>query len=59
MLFFLILQSYPGSCSQYSEETTSISIYRKSIEVIDKDTDGIFILNFIIQVDESWHMGML
>jgi hypothetical protein len=53
------LQSYPGSCSQYSEETTSISIYRKSIEVIDKDTDGIFILNFIIQVDESWHMGML
>jgi hypothetical protein len=59
MLFFLILQSCPGSCSQYSEETTSISIYRKSIEVLDKDTDGIVILNFIIQVDESWHMAML
>nr|XP_051179245.1 uncharacterized protein LOC127293643 isoform X1 [Lolium perenne] len=43
-----------GSCSQYSEETTSISIYRKSIEVIDKDTDGIFILNFIIQILWNW-----
>ena len=58
MLFVLILQSHPGSSSQSFEERTIISIYRKSIEVLDKDTDGVFILNFIIQVDESWHMAM-
>jgi hypothetical protein len=56
MLFVLILQSYPGSSSQSSQET-SISLYRKSIEVLGKDTD-IFVLNFIIQVAESWRMAM-
>jgi hypothetical protein len=55
MLFVLILQSYPGSSSQSSEET-SIFIYRKSIEVLEKHMDDIFILNFTIQVAESWHM---
>ncbi|CAM0943779.1 unnamed protein product [Alopecurus aequalis] len=39
-----------GSLSQSSEQTTIISIYRKSIEALDKDTNGIFILNFIIQM---------
>jgi hypothetical protein len=53
----LILQSYPGSI-QYSEESSSISIYQKSIEVLPEDTDDIFILSFIIQVAESWHMAM-
>lgn len=39
-----------GSSSQSSEDTTIISIYRKSIEVLDKDTNDVFILNFIFQM---------
>ncbi|CAM0943774.1 unnamed protein product [Alopecurus aequalis] len=46
----LLGQVVTGSLSLSSEQTTIISIYQKSIEALDKDTNGIFILNFIIQM---------
>ena len=52
------MQSHLGSSSQSSEDKTIISIYQKSIEVLDKDTDDVFILNFIFQVAECWYIAM-